>query len=266
MHNLTGGSGNDTFTLSGGTLAGNINGGGGTNTIAGDNVSNTWNLTGTNGGTVTGLTGQFSNIQNLVGGNSNNHFVFANGATVTGLVNGGSLTNTNTIDYSNYIAPVNITLSTISAGSASNNDTQALVNTFSNINQLVGNYSSGVINIGTNPFTVTYTGNMQGYISDPIFFFGYTVTNNPPPSPPPPPPPQSSSNPNVASIVQQPVINNADSSSTSSSSSSSINTPQWVVTSDLTTANMTTLIQQLSVDYANSLNKIVINPTCFAVH
>ncbi len=87
---LTGGTSTDAFVLSGGTLSGSINGGGGSDTLTGDNVTNSWTITGANTGTVTGIGGTFSNIQNLVGGTGNDTFTFSDGATLSGTLNGGS--------------------------------------------------------------------------------------------------------------------------------------------------------------------------------
>ena len=54
--NLIGGTGTDSYTLSGGTLSGSIDGGlTGVNTLTADNVANTWTITGTDAGTVTGI-------------------------------------------------------------------------------------------------------------------------------------------------------------------------------------------------------------------
>jgi filamentous hemagglutinin family protein len=73
---LTGGSGNDSFTLAGGTLSGAIIGGlVGVNTLTGDNITNTWAITGGDMGTVTGVTGGFSQVGNLIGGSGNDTFI-----------------------------------------------------------------------------------------------------------------------------------------------------------------------------------------------
>src|SRR5262249_17362304 len=50
--NLTGGTANDTFKFAGGSLSGGLNGGGGNDTVVGPNTNNTWNITGTNAGTL----------------------------------------------------------------------------------------------------------------------------------------------------------------------------------------------------------------------
>src|SRR5690606_38001825 len=51
IHNLTGGSNDDTFTLIGsGSLSGAINGGAGTTYLVGGNVANYWTINAINGG------------------------------------------------------------------------------------------------------------------------------------------------------------------------------------------------------------------------
>ncbi|MEM9217176.1 MAG: CHAT domain-containing protein [Cyanobacteria bacterium P01_F01_bin.150] len=87
IENLTGGTNTDTFQLSGGALSGNLDGTGGADTLIGDNVANTFSVTGTDSGSVTGLAGSFSNIENLSGGNSNDTFQLA-GGSITGVVDG----------------------------------------------------------------------------------------------------------------------------------------------------------------------------------
>src|SRR5205807_4553065 len=77
---LNGGSGVDTFQLVGGTLDGIINGGAGANSLTGDNVPNTWTITGANVGTVTGVKGGFSNIATLKGGPNSDLFHLAGGS------------------------------------------------------------------------------------------------------------------------------------------------------------------------------------------
>ncbi|WP_377964255.1 two-partner secretion domain-containing protein, partial [Almyronema epifaneia] len=62
IENLVGNAQADSFTLNGGTLSGSVNGAGGSDTLTGDNVANTFSVTGANSGTATGITGGFSNI------------------------------------------------------------------------------------------------------------------------------------------------------------------------------------------------------------
>jgi len=65
-------------------------------TLTGANGSNTWSITGSDAGTVTGLANGFSNINNLVGGNTTDLFQF-NGGTLSGTIDGGDAATDNTI-------------------------------------------------------------------------------------------------------------------------------------------------------------------------
>ncbi|MEY2978720.1 MAG: beta strand repeat-containing protein [Prochlorotrichaceae cyanobacterium] len=88
IENIIGGTGNDTFFLSANTLTGSLDGGGGSDTIVGDAVANTFVLLTTNGGTVTGILGTFSNIENLVGNIESDTFILASAGNLTGVLDG----------------------------------------------------------------------------------------------------------------------------------------------------------------------------------
>jgi len=109
--NLIGGSLEDTFTLNGGEVN-SIDGGGGTNTVIGDNTLNTWNLTGADAGNLNG-TNNFTGIQNLTGGTLDDSFIVGDGVDFTGSIsdNGG----TDNIDFSAYTSPLSVNLSTLGA-------------------------------------------------------------------------------------------------------------------------------------------------------
>ena len=93
--NLMGGTMNDTFTVSTGGEMGTVNGGGGNNTIDGPSVVDTWDITGFdmgNSGTnaaANNIIGSFMEIQNLVGGNNTDTFIFSVFASM-GTINGGA--------------------------------------------------------------------------------------------------------------------------------------------------------------------------------
>jgi acrosin len=98
---VLGGSGGNTFNVQG-LLAGttlSLSGGSGTNTLQGPNSDTTWQITGSNAGSFTGGV-SFTAMQNLVGGAGADTFVFADGAGVSGNIDGGG--GTNTLDYSAY--------------------------------------------------------------------------------------------------------------------------------------------------------------------
>ncbi len=142
IQTLTGGAGNDSFVLNGGTLSGAINGGLGVNTLTADNLANTWVINAADGGTVTGITGGFTNIGNLIGGNVGDTFVLNDGVVTSGSIDGGA--GANTLDLSAYTTPRSILL------------TASGVNGFSGTEaSIVG----GFVNIGvmTLPATVANT-------------------------------------------------------------------------------------------------------------
>jgi Ca2+-binding RTX toxin-like protein len=148
VENLTGGTANDTFRFSAaGSVAGKIDGGGGINTldysavstpaavnlasnaatrtggildiramlgspVAGDrligsNVANTWKITADNVGTVNGSF-SFNGVENLTGGTVVDVFQLADGAGVSGRLDGGG--GGDWLDFSAYTTPVKVNL------------------------------------------------------------------------------------------------------------------------------------------------------------
>lgn len=106
FENLTGGAGNDSFTLlPGGSLSGGtISGGGGTNALTGANQSNTWNISGTGAGDVNGL--PFSAIDNVNGGTANDVFNIAATGSLLGKLN--ARLGDNTLSYADWTSDVTI--------------------------------------------------------------------------------------------------------------------------------------------------------------
>jgi hypothetical protein len=90
-------------------LSGSIAGGVGANSLTGGNVANTWSITSNNAGSVTGITGGFTGIQTLTGGSLNDTFVFADGISVSGTIDGGT-SGINILDFGNYTTDLTITL------------------------------------------------------------------------------------------------------------------------------------------------------------
>ncbi len=76
-----------------------IHGGPGQDTLTGPDAGNNWKITGTNAGTLDGRL-SFTGIEYLTGGSGYDTFAFANGAKVTGSIDGGG--GSNTLDYSAY--------------------------------------------------------------------------------------------------------------------------------------------------------------------
>jgi hypothetical protein len=82
----------------------------GANTLVGPNAATTWDITGSNAGSIPGLNLSFSAIKNLTGGTGADDFVFSNGAGVTGAIDGGG--GTDALDYSAYTTNVIVDLVT----------------------------------------------------------------------------------------------------------------------------------------------------------
>lgn len=132
FNNLTGGTDTDSFILSGGTLSGTLNGGDGTDTLVGDNLPNTWNIASADAGTATAIGGGFSSIENLTGNANTDNFIFADGSSLSGVVNGTS--GSDSVDFSAESGTVVVTM-----GAAG----------FVNIETFVGNDTDSTI-IGDN--------------------------------------------------------------------------------------------------------------------
>ncbi len=131
MPNLVGGTGTDSFTLSGTSPSvASINGGGGTNTLTGANVSNAWTISGANAGKLNSIA--YSNIQNLVGGNLSNTFSFTSASASEASINGGSGSSSKTLSYSALPATFAVTVN------LATNTASLITGTFSNINALTG--------------------------------------------------------------------------------------------------------------------------------
>lgn len=84
-----------------------VTGGSASNTLTGANTANTWDITGNNAGNINGSV-TFAAFANLTGGTANDSFVFGNGASVSGTINGGA--GTNGLNYSAYLTGVYVNL------------------------------------------------------------------------------------------------------------------------------------------------------------
>jgi Ca2+-binding RTX toxin-like protein len=103
-----------------------IDGGPGNNTLHGPEQSLTWAFSGTNAGQVGNVA--FQSIANFVGGGQADTFQFADGAQITGTIDGGG--GTDTLDFSGYSTGVTVNLL---AGTAT-----GVGGTVRNINNVVG--------------------------------------------------------------------------------------------------------------------------------
>ncbi|MGB9430193.1 MAG: hypothetical protein WCC11_10040, partial [Gammaproteobacteria bacterium] len=153
IENLTGGSSSNAFVLAGGSVSGNINGGSGAavgNSLQGNNSVNTWNITGANQGKVTGVGGTFSNIGNLIGGSGADDFVFSDGASLSGILNGGA--GNNTIDWSAYTTARNVLVTGNGSIIGMQGNEASIAGGFDNITAILGaNGTAGLLNSLTGP-------------------------------------------------------------------------------------------------------------------
>lgn len=155
IQTLTGNAGQDIFQLhDSANFAGSINGAGGAGDTlyAGNRATNDWSVTGAASGTVTGLTGNFSDIESLVGGNGQDIFRLHDVATFAGSIdgNGGSNDQLHGGDRPNTWA---IT--------AANNTgmVTGLSGTFSNVEALIGNDDIDVFNLHA---SIDFDGSFDG--------------------------------------------------------------------------------------------------------
>jgi hypothetical protein len=103
------GSGGATVTATSTSITTSVIGAGSaSNTLVGPDAATTWNVTGSNTGSIPALSVYFFGFQNLTGGAGNNTFVFSDGAALSGTLTGGG--GTNTLDYSAYTTSVVVDL------------------------------------------------------------------------------------------------------------------------------------------------------------
>lgn len=200
FENLTGGSSSDTFAFKpGGSVSGNVDGGGGFNTLdysaiagpisvsllsgtaskIGGSFSNINNFVGSasTADTFTGPAGNnawsisgtnsgsvagnnFSSFENLVGGPGNDVFAFSPGGVVSGNVNGDG--GNNSLDYSALAGPITVNLQT--------NTAPGIGGVFSNINNFLGSASTTDTLIGPSMATSwTISGANSGTVGSNTF-------------------------------------------------------------------------------------------------
>jgi hypothetical protein len=148
---LNSGGGNDKVVIKATTGPLSVNGGAGNDTLVGPNATNLWKVTGSNTGTVGNAS--FSAVENLTGGSGVDEFVFSNGKSVSGKIDGGAGGNV-WLDYAAYTTSVAVNLATHSATSIDGGAAGGIAN-IRNVrggqggNTLTGN-SQGNILIGGN--------------------------------------------------------------------------------------------------------------------
>lgn len=171
IQNLTGANTNDTFILSGGTISGNIDGAGGTNTLIPDNVANIWNITGPDSGSVTGVNA-FSHIQILIGGNADNTFIFSDNASLSGQIDASASAGNNIINYSAYMTNVSANYITPTSGII-NNNLGVNITTFQGIQDIIFPTIAPVIPV--DPPVINNNGS-SGETSDPSSSNSFTLS------------------------------------------------------------------------------------------
>jgi hypothetical protein len=172
FESLRGGTAMDSFIIrSPGSLNGDIDGGGGGNNMIASDTVNTWQINALNAGTLNGIA--FQGIQNLVGGNHDDHFWIGPAGQITGLIDGGVSGDaartghenaTDTIDFTNFLGKVLVDLA---------ESTSTRVSQFAGIDVFVGNTHSGNEVLG--PAASSLLWNITG--TDTTEVIGYTLTN-----------------------------------------------------------------------------------------
>ncbi|MCL1472465.1 hypothetical protein LAY57_17515, partial [Argonema antarcticum A004/B2] len=127
----------------------------GGSTLVGANRDTNWYITDANSGNLSGYPNSltFDNIENIVGGISNDTFVFNDGINFNGTIDGNL--GSDTLNYSNFTTPVTINLGAIGGVSIEN-----LVGTTKASSTLVGTNTENTWNIAGGD-----TGNFNGQIS-----------------------------------------------------------------------------------------------------
>jgi len=216
IENLTGGASTDAYRFSArGSVSGKVTGGAGANsldysaygspatvslqtntatgtggiatiqsivgssgsTFAGPNVASNWNITGTGSGTVG--TFSFTGMSNLTGGSSNDTFTLANGAGVSGKIDGGA--GIDTLKYA-YTSAVTVNLATSTAtGVGSIANLEGMVGGSSTSDTLVGPntvnaWTVSAANTGkVNAFTFSGVENLTGGSANDNFVLGKAI-------------------------------------------------------------------------------------------
>ena len=198
FENLMGGAGADLFQFlpGGGAIAGNLDGGGGDNTLdyaakAGPvtvnftsgttsfvtgtfaNINNvigsasgddtiigpdaTWIVSGANSGTVNAIT--FTSFENLIGSPGTDSFTFLPGGSISGNLDGGG--GNDTLNYSALTGPITVNLQTRKA--------PLIGGTFANITALIGSAGNDVLVGPDGGATWTLTGPNAGSVAGVAF-------------------------------------------------------------------------------------------------
>jgi hypothetical protein len=158
LHVTAGGS--DTLTLVSPvpTVATTFDGGTGSNTLQGANVSNSWSISGANSGKVDSVA--FSNFQDLVGGTLSNTFTFTTSTARMGTINGGAGSGSKMLSYAPLGSSFAVTVNLVT------NSAPLISGSFSNINGVTGSSDTANTLIGSNGTNLwTITGANAGNVN-----------------------------------------------------------------------------------------------------
>ena len=132
--------------------------GSGLDSLQGLSSAGSWvlvNATGKSHYTTQSTTLDFSYIDSLIGEGGADAFVFGNGVTLTGSINGGL--GSDTLDYSAYLTSRSIMLTDLSGTDGFAGTETSLANGFSGINQVIGSSTSRVDTLSTLNAVSTFT-------------------------------------------------------------------------------------------------------------
>ncbi|MEQ8426956.1 MAG: filamentous hemagglutinin N-terminal domain-containing protein [Gammaproteobacteria bacterium] len=162
VQNLNGGNNNDSFTFTNaGSIGGNLTGGGGIDTLIGDDDGNAFVVTGANTGTLaTKITGTWSGIENLTGGAGADTFNVT-GGTISGLLNGAGGAG-DSATFAGQTVTLNGTNTGISNIETVNMGGGTLVGSAGTTAWNLNGASSGTANDGTTAITFTNTPTVRG--------------------------------------------------------------------------------------------------------
>lgn len=183
-HNLMllGQAGDNFFTLKGPLSVSNI---AVTGSLSGNNslrvnTNNyeTWEITATNTGNVTGLVGltgtfNFANIGNLRGGTLGNNFIFSDGALITGTLSGTNINPSNALSYANYLSALQVMLTNNNYQGVTNNASSTTISDFNHIYTVTGNDISSLTLLNKSN-TLVFTSYNSGYVNDPLNFLRFS--------------------------------------------------------------------------------------------
>src|SRR5204863_235334 len=149
---ITGGAGNDSFTIGASGSIGTLAGGSGTNSLSSANGS-TWNISGSNAGSITSVLTSFTGMNSLTNTASTDSFVFGDNINFNGTITGNV---SDTLDYSAYAGSNAITASI--TGTKSGTVINGVTLNFSNINVITGGAGDDVFSIGASGSIGTLNG------------------------------------------------------------------------------------------------------------